>query len=180
MVGRACGAAPTEPIHRLHAQALAEFRERATDKQSADSHISPEAAFRVLLRGRDEYIGDLADINLALFDLARLSLPESVVGCPDIADVLPEEPPRFLEGNHKLMMGAQQELNELNEMRGEVMPYTGPVLIRNRRAHLGLVRRLQDIGLIDFTTRPLCRVGVFFVWKKRPPEAAPHSGRPGR
>lgn len=80
-------------------------------------------------------------------------------------DVLPDEPRRYLEGNLERMMMTQIDVDELDFSRGVVTPYIDPVLARNRRAHLGLFRRLRDVGLLGFTTRPLCRVDVSFVWK---------------
>ena len=46
-----------------------------------------------------------------------------------------------------------------------VLPYWDPKLRFNKKSYNNLVSRLHDIGMFNYTTKPLCSVGVFFVWK---------------
>ena len=50
--------------------------------EGCTSPVSPEAAFRELLRGSSVY--EEAGSSLASFRLERFSLPDSVRGCPEI------------------------------------------------------------------------------------------------
>eukprot|EP00971_Amphidinium_carterae_P089895 1779739-Amphidinium_carterae.1 len=58
------------------------------------------------------------------------------------------------------------ELREMNEQYGKVVPYWDPILQGHRSTYLGLLRMLEERGLLCFCRVPKCRASIFFVWKK--------------
>ena len=46
-----------------------------------------------------------------------------------------------------------------------LVPYWDPQLRYNKKAYNDLVRRLHGINYFRYTTKPACKVGIFFVWK---------------
>ena len=46
-----------------------------------------------------------------------------------------------------------------------LVPYWDPQLRYNKTAYNDLVRRLHGINYFRYTTKPACKVGIFFVWK---------------
>ena len=127
---------------------------------------SSEAAFRALLRGRTLYDEVRADVNLAPYQADRVSLPSDVRDSHPILDLLPPRSREMLEGYQERMLRDGPEVRLHDEMNGEIKPHVDPSLVRNQRRYGQFVKKLDQIGLLRFTTRPKEHVGVFFAHKK--------------
>ena len=121
----------------------------------------PEEALRALLKGGSPYDMATTSDSLASYQSELVSLPADIRGCPDLGDVLPHSDRQFLEEKAELMIKPPEEIDE----GALVQPYWDPRLRFNKKAYHSLVRRLDSIGYFNYTTKPRCKVGVFFVWK---------------
>ena len=121
----------------------------------------PEEALKTLLKGGSPYDMSTTSDSLASYQSELVSLPADIRGCPDLESVLPHSDRQFLEEKAELMIKPPEEI----EKGGLVQPYWDPRLRFNKKAYNSLVKRLHSIGYFNYTTKPMCRVGVFFVWK---------------
>ena len=121
----------------------------------------PEEALKTLLKGGSPYDMSTTSDSLASYQSELVSLPADIRGCPDLESVLPHSHRQFLEEKAELMIKPPEEI----EKGGLVQPYWDPRLRFNKKAYNSLVKRLHSIGYFNYTTKPMCRVGVFFVWK---------------
>ena len=64
------------------------------------------------------------------------------------------------------MLRPLEEVDEIHARAGRVVPYTDPVLKRSRRTYVRLLRRLHAAGLVRWSRRCRCEVGVFTVSRK--------------
>ena len=71
----------------------------AVQRGRGEAPLSPHAALRLLLRGRSPYDVRPGAVSLALFQLERLSLPDSIHECPRIETLLPAEAFSYLKGH---------------------------------------------------------------------------------
>ena len=127
------------------------------DIGSFDKIPSPEAALAELLKGRSDYQQSAAPIALAPYSLERVSLPESLHGLPDAVDLLPPDARRYLEGKELMLRDDQPDETP--------PPYWDPVLARSKRHYKEFIRKLDSIGLLQYTQSPKNQVGLFFVHK---------------
>ena len=118
--------------------------------------ITQEAAFHELLRGASVY--EAAGTTLAPFKLERVSLPESVHDCPQVADLLPGHARQYLEVPERML---RQDVESVCD----VEPYWDPALRSSTKQYKGLIEKLHSIGYLNFTLRPRARAGMFFVQK---------------
>ena len=123
------------------------------------SPITPEAAFRELLRGSSVY--EVAGTTLASFKLERVSLPESVHNCPQVGDLLPDSARQYLEVPERMLKPEVTELDVISQ----VTPYMDPLLRTSTKHYKALITKLNAIGYLNFTLKPRARAGVFFVKK---------------
>lgn len=121
---------------------------------------SPEEALRSLLRGSSPYDGTGANETLAPYKAELVSLPADIKGCPMLTEVLAPCDRLFLQEQSEQMLRGPG-----NEDDCGITPYWDPVLRYNRKEYNKLVKRLNNIGYFNFTTKSLCFVGIFFVWK---------------
>ena len=125
----------------------------------------PETALRELLKGRCIYEVDGTPLNLAAFTDGTLSLPSDVSDAPRVLDLLPEGARFFLKDIERMMRPAAETATMREEQ--PIVPYTCRSL-RTRRIYKKMIGMLQSRGMLRWTTRPRCHVGVFFVKKKDP------------
>ncbi|CAE7249467.1 unnamed protein product, partial [Symbiodinium sp. CCMP2456] len=118
--------------------------------------IPQEAAFQELLRGASVY--EAAGTTLAPFKLERVSLPDSVHDCPQVADLLPGHARQYLEVPERMM---RQDIESVCD----VEPYWDPALRSSTKQYKGLIEKLHSIGYLNYTLRPRARAGMFFVKK---------------
>eukprot|EP00435_Cladocopium_sp_Y103_P068349 s90_g31.t1 len=121
---------------------------------------SPQEALKALLRGSGPYDWSSPNETLASYRSELVSMPADITGCPFLADVVGESDRLFLKEKSELMMRREEDVSV-----DLVVPYWDPILKYNRKEYNALVQRLTSIGYFNFTTVPLCHVGVFFVWK---------------
>ena len=119
---------------------------------------APKPALSTLLQGRDDYSMPSAPVALAPFSLELISLPDSLEGAPNAADLLGEDDRRFLEEQER-MVDPHPDMNNVSE------PYWDPCLKSGKLKYLSLVRKLHRIGYFVYTTDPIEYAGLFFVWK---------------
>ena len=115
---------------------------------------------KALLRGSSPYDGVGANESLASYQPELVSLPADISGCPFLEDVLADNDRLYLKERSEQMLRGNDDVEHT-----ELKPYWDPVLKHNKKEYNRLVRRLADIGYFNFTTRPECFVGIFFVWK---------------
>ncbi|CAE7943852.1 unnamed protein product, partial [Symbiodinium sp. KB8] len=144
---------------RMQLQALSRVEGLVFDQKPSGDLATPEEALRSLLHGGSPYDWVPSNETLASYDPDLLSIPSDVSGCPFLRDVLPESDCRFLEEKSELMLGVE------NVQEASMKPYWDPKLRFNKKAYNDLVRRLDAIQYFRYTTKPACKVGVFFVWK---------------
>ena len=129
---------------------------------------SPKAAFMALLKGRSVYDADVGRANLTSFSkVALVSLPESLDGAPFVDEAVPAEALHFLEEGYERMLRPVEEAAAEDAALGEIRPYWDPVLQRNRRKFLTLVRHLLRLGLVVALPAGSARehAALFFVKK---------------
>lgn len=90
-------------------------------------------------------------MSLARFNIERISLPETLKGLPELADMLPEEARRLLNSQEHVLR--QDPLEE--EL---IKPYYDPSL-RNKRNYKDLIQQLHEIGYLRFTRCPKAMAG---------------------
>eukprot|EP00439_Symbiodinium_sp_Y106_P072996 s2660_g13.t1 len=122
----------------------------------------PEEALKELLHGGSPYDWRPSGQTLASYQVlpSRPRLYSNRCGwLPLPTDVLPPDDCRYLEEQSELMLANQEEKCE------PLVPYWDPQLRYNKKAYNDLVRRLHGINKFRYTTKPACKVGIFFVWK---------------
>ncbi|CAE7411650.1 unnamed protein product [Symbiodinium sp. KB8] len=125
--------------------------------EGVTSPVTPEAAFRELLRGSSVY--EAAGSSLASFKLERISLPDSVHGCPEVENLLSgTDALQYLEDPERM-------LRPESEYACDITPYWDPLLRCNMRHYKALIQKLHEVGLLSFTLTPKERAGIFFVHK---------------
>ena len=140
---------------------------RSENSEDADAPCcTSEAALHRLLKGRDVYDGGAGPNSLAPCSLPRISLPTDVWSAPNLVDRVPPDVLPFLLGYQERMLRTQTE-RDMIAPSDRVKPYIDPVLRRNRRVLLRLVKRLIKIGLFRVSVRPKGHVGIFFVHKSK-------------
>eukprot|EP00959_Pyramimonas_sp_CCMP1952_P342272 7170818-Pyramimonas_sp.AAC.1 len=90
-----------------------------------------EAALRELLRGQSVYETDLAPRNLVSYLSGKVSLPDSLLDCRFIEDIVSPGCRSFLEENHKRMRLEPESVNFDSMLR----LYMDPVLKRNPKSY---------------------------------------------
>ena len=101
-----------------------------------------------------EPLGMRTSSKLAPFSLSQLSLPteEEVGACPDFSNGVPPWCLKYLE----TYTGALPVTPHFE-------PYTDPLLQRNCRQYLRLIKKLHRLHMSPWTLHPQERVGIFFV-----------------
>ena len=89
--------ATADKLQSLWAEVAARGEQAVLGLGSPPTDLTAQAAYRRQLRGRGVYDAD-APSNLAPFNNARLSLPQSVQGAPCIAELLAEPEMRTKKG----------------------------------------------------------------------------------
>ena len=128
--------------------------------------LSSQAALRKLLRGTGSYSEPGAQAVPAPFSHARLAVPPSVLGAPRLSVLLDASEMDSLKRYHETMLRDEAEVRELDELHGEVRVHVDPVLLRQRKAYLKLLRTLHSCGLLRMSLARKCDAGIFFVTKK--------------
>ena len=73
----------------------------------------------------------------------------------------------FFQGDHERMLRSETDREAIASSGSLVTPYLDPMLHRNRRVFIRLVKKLLRIKLFRITLRPNGRVGLFFVHKSK-------------
>ncbi|CAK0797401.1 unnamed protein product, partial [Prorocentrum cordatum] len=161
--GAAASPSPGATTLDKHAALQQHLLREAHRRQAAAPQVMPraEAALRELLRGQSVYETDLAPRNLVSYLPGKVSLPDSVLDCRFIEDIVSPGCRSFLEENHKRMRLEPESVNF------DSMPrlYMDPVLKRNPKSYRTFLRDLAGRGLLGVTARPAESVGLFFVAK---------------
>ncbi|CAK0865318.1 unnamed protein product [Prorocentrum cordatum] len=126
--------------------------------RSGPSYFEPDAMQLELLRGRAPYDGAGCLARVAPFKMGFVSLSETVEGCPPFEDVAPPEVQRFLKGHPERVLRSDSPSSS-------VTPYFDPPLKRSANTCRQFIADLHRRGLIGWTRRPRCQVGLFFVEK---------------
>ncbi|CAK0879112.1 unnamed protein product [Prorocentrum cordatum] len=159
--GAAASPSPGATTLDKHAALQQHLLREALRRQAAAPQVMPkaEAALRELLRGQSVYETDLAPRNLVSYLPGMVSLPDSVLDCRFIEDIVSPRCRSFLEENHKRMRLEPESVNF------DSMPrlYMDPALKRNPKSYCAFLRDLAGRGLLGVTARPAESVGLFFV-----------------
>ncbi|CAK0883464.1 unnamed protein product, partial [Prorocentrum cordatum] len=161
--GAAASPSPGASTLDKHAALQQHLLREAHRRQAAAPGVMPkaEAALRELLRGQSVYETDSAPRNLVSYQPGKVSLPDSVLDCRFIEDIVSPGCRSFLEENHKRMR-LEPETVDFDSMP---RLYMDPVLKRNSKSYRTFLRDLAGRGLLGVTTRPAESVGLFFVAK---------------
>ena len=92
-------------------------------------------------------------------------MPTNVSDCPFVKDVCSPLARTFLEGYQERMLLDAEDVYQNDCLKPPPVAYTDPRLKYNQEEYRKFVKKLQDAGMLDFTTRPVEFAGVFFVWK---------------
>ena len=131
-----------------------------------DTAPSQEEAAKTLLRGRVSY-DTRDDYTTAVpYESGSVSLPEDVSNSKDVRELLDAEDRQLIEGWQESMMRSSRELDQLNNDYGEIVPFWDRKLQRNSKEYRQLIKKLDDLGLIAWTTEPMEFASIFFVAKK--------------
>ena len=158
MAGCKAGTAPVKSS--MHDDVLSRVEGLVRDQKPSGDILAPEEALRALLHGGSPSDWKPSAETLASYQSDLLSIPEDVSGCPSLSSVLPEKDLIYLEEKSELMLKGQDDVPGTL-----VEPFWDPKLKYNMKAYGDLVRRLDKIGMFNYTLHPKCMVGVFFVWK---------------
>ena len=150
-----CDTATTQGEAQLRVEGLVRGRREPTDLDP------PGGALKRLLQGRSPYELDGVNANIAPFRMKLLSLPDSVLHCPELQEVLPPGPRAYLEGYQQRMLRVDLEPSAITP----VVPHWDMSLKYNKKCYNSLVRRLFDIGLLRPVARSREKIGLFTVWK---------------
>ena len=96
--------------------------------------------------------------RVASFKLDRISLPKSVWGCPYADEVAPQEVAQYL-------LDYQERMLRQDDALPRTEPYLDPKLKFHQKEYQRLSRKLYEIGMVDWTLDPKCRIGLFCVLK---------------
>lgn len=97
----------------------------------------------------------------APFEPGAVSLPADVGDVPLVTKILPDRAQEYLEGFEEQMFVAVDE----RTMSG-LRVHSDQRLRSNQRRYGGFVQELHRLGMVHYSTMPLCEVGGVFVWKK--------------
>ena len=111
------------------------------DEMSDASEETSERSLPQLLKGATVYKTQLTSITLAPSSLSQVSSPteEELVACADLSRVV-----KYLEGDHERMLRGVDEYERIAR-DAVVEPHTDPILRRNYRQYLRLIRKLDRI-----------------------------------
>ena len=141
-----------EVLQRIHVLAT-----EAGELGSLEHVPAPEAALRELLKGRSDYQQPDIPVALAPYRLERVSLPTSLHGLPQAEELLPDDTRRYLQGEELMLKdGAIEDAPR---------PYWDPVLAKSQKHYKEFIRKLDSIGMLQYTQKPKNEVGIFFVYK---------------
>ena len=116
------------------------------------------AALKRMLRGHSPYEAGVTTTRVASFKLDRISLPKSVRSCPFADEVAPQEVAKYL-------LDYQERMLRQGDFLPTIEPYLDPKLKYHQKEYQRLARKLFDIGMVDWTVAPRCRIGLFCVLK---------------
>ena len=150
------------PLSSMQEDVLARLEGLVFDQKPSANVPNNEEALRELLKGGTPYDFGSSHETLASYQSELVSIPDSVIHCPRLEDVLPPDDLRYLEEKSELMLGP---IENADEGRSAVVPYWDPKLRFNKKEYNKLVQRLHEIGYFNYTLNPSCMVGIFFVWK---------------
>ena len=126
----------------------------------------PTDALKELLKGRAAYSGAGLPAAIAPFNYAQVSVPDSVLEGPSLSSLLPVAASTMLEDYRAHMLRPSAEVAEFSSLFGEAGRHVDPVFLQRPLAYARFVREMARIGVISFTRRCSCEIGLFFVWKK--------------
>ena len=128
--------------------------------------LTTRGAVIELLKVRDLY--DQQPTALAPFDPNKLKIlrPDWEVKPVEVVD---RAPPEVREAflNPTQFRRSEEEMEVIRASSDPVYPYWDPVLSNNRSERIKFIKQLADKGLVSFRREIFCKVGVFFVAKKR-------------
>ena len=116
-------------------------------------------------RGRRVHEMGPSGVDLAPYRSNLVSLPASLDGSPNLADLLPPEVCVLLGGEQELVRRTKEETNALVDDGGVVKPHMDSALRHNKKRYLTFPRQLLSRGMLNFVERAKSCAGVFFVWK---------------
>ncbi|CAK0882062.1 unnamed protein product, partial [Prorocentrum cordatum] len=130
-----------------HAALQQHLLREAHRRQAAAPGAMPkaEAALRELLRGQSVYETDSAPRNLVSYQPGKVSLPDSVLDCRFIEDIVSPGCRSFWEENHKRMR-LEPETVDFDSMP---RLYMDPVLKRNSKSYRTFLRDLAGVQLLS-------------------------------
>ena len=126
-------------------------------KGELDTVPKPEAALMALLQGRSEYGSELPT-TLAVCDLERISLPETLKNAPLAEDLLDENARRYLQYPEQMLRPTQDDSYSFK-------PYWDPRLRSHQRTYKKFIQKLHAADYLVYTQNPKNFCGVFFVKK---------------
>lgn len=113
------------------------------DQSATAATTIEQAAFRELLRGRLGY--DSSPMNLAPFrNVRQVSLPDSVIGSPCLADVCPPVAQHDLGDAMQRMQRPEHEVGQLIR-DSQIVAHTDREFVKSRRKCVSLMRELFKI-----------------------------------
>lgn len=131
--------------------------------------LSPEKALDSLLRSKNLYAEEPS--NLVPYDPEKLKILKSKVVPKRLESVVPPHVLAILRRKQTMIersqSDVQRELSE-NPSACPVRPYWDPVLRHSQAARIDLIKRLHQVGIVEFRKRIKSTVGIFFVRKKTP------------
>ena len=129
--------------------------------------LNAREAMQKLQRGRGSYHAEpVAHTGPSPYSNDRLALPPDTRDCPLLRDIASDASLMMLADWKTRMLRPPEEVAELNASLGILPIYIDPVLRRQRRAYVRLVKRLLKLHMVRLSKSCKSQVGVFTVGKK--------------
>lgn len=129
--------------------------------------FSTQEAENKLRRGRGPYLTDpVVHTGPSPYSHDRVSLPQGTWDCPLLRDIASDAALKLLTDWKTRMLRPPVEVEELDASLGILPTYIDPVLKRQRRTYIRLIKRLLKLGMVLLSRSCRCQVGVFTVGKK--------------
>ena len=124
----------------------------------------PQEASRVLLGSAPSYGGEATTVRP--YDRGLLSIPTTGSVSADLVDGLPVDAQHFLRDLSNMLVD-EQELGKIAESQTHITNYMDHKLKHSTSTYHQFIRDMHSSGLIRWERRPLGRVTVFCVVKKK-------------
>lgn len=155
---------PVQVLNSAQRSALVHIHRAHVDRPPPDSHQSPQAALRQLLKIGAAYE---SPGQLASYVREKVSLPSGQEAAVELLSILPDRDRKILENFEEEMLLGPEERAAVLETGVEGLSHMDPLLANDAKRYHQFVSELYKSGLIGFTSILKVQLGAFFVMKKK-------------